>query len=276
VGLVLGAGGIRGCAHAGVVKVLRDAGVPIDVVVGASVGAMFGLAVAAEVPTEEVVRAGYTATSSNVVRFYAGRLRLNLANPIGRAVIETGAGKRFEDLPLPFAVMATDMATGEPVVLRSGPVVPAIQASISIPFIARPVALEDRYFLDGGVIEAAPIRVARQLGAEVVIAVCLGCNYAPPTFLRRRWARSLMEQLGQQRSPITGRMWDQIRFGWRLYAALCDPPTAQTADVEIWPEFGRIGPNSFHGGGYCVRQGLKAAEEALPEIQHLLSMPQSA
>lgn len=269
---MLGAGGIRGCAHAGVISVLRDAGVPIDVVVGASVGAMFGLAVAADYPTEEIVRAGYTATSFNVVRFYAGRLRLNTSNPIGRTVVEAGEGKTFEDLPLPFAVMATDMASGEPVVLRSGPIVPAIQASISIPFIARPVALEDRYFLDGGVIDAVPIHVAHQLGADVVIAVCLGFNYSPPPFLRRRWTQSLLQQLGQQRSPITGRMWDQIRFGWRLYAALCDPPDAQTADVEIWPEFGRIGPNSLHGGGYCVQQGIKAAEEALPEIRRLLSV----
>ncbi|MBV9278478.1 MAG: patatin-like phospholipase family protein [Chloroflexi bacterium] len=273
VGLVLGAGGVRGCAHAGVIEVLREAGVEVDVVVGASIGAMFGLAVAARWPTDRIVTPAREATSADLVRFYASRLRTSAANPISRYVYEVGAGKTFADLPLPFAVVASDMAAGRLVVLDSGPVLPAVEASIALPFIARPVALGDTFFLDGGLLDSVPVHVARRMGADRVIAVCLGSNFKPPHFLRKRpWTRPWLERIGAQSHPARGRWRDQIRFGCRLYAASYDPPLpAQEADVAIWPEFGRIGPNSMYGGSFCYRQGVSAARAALPNILRAVS-----
>ncbi len=271
IGLVLGAGGIRGCAHAGVIAVLRQAGIPIDVVVGASIGSMFGLALAAGWATERIVQAALNAKPFHLFRFYAGRLRTDAANPIARMLHEGGNGKEFSDLPVPFAVVATDLATGQPTVLDSGPVLPAVQASIALPFIARPVSLGDRVYLDGGLLDTAPVYVARQMGADRVIAVCLGYNYCAPRFLRQRpWTRARLERLGKQRGPATGRLRDLIRFGCRLYAASYDPPQpAQDADIAIWPEFGRIGPNSIFGAAFCYQQGRAATQQALPEIQRL-------
>ncbi|HEX8919604.1 MAG TPA: patatin-like phospholipase family protein, partial [Chloroflexota bacterium] len=135
VGLVLGAGGIRGCAHAGVIQVLHEAGVPIDLVVGASVGSIFGLGMAAEAPTEHIVRAARDATPLDMFLFYAGRLRTDRRNLAARLLREAGEGKTFADLPLPFAVMATDMTTHQTVAIDHGPVLPAVEASIALPFI---------------------------------------------------------------------------------------------------------------------------------------------
>jgi len=267
-GLVLGAGGIRGCAHAGVISVLREAGVPIDLVVGASVGAMFGLAVAAGLPTQRI-EVARDATPWDLFRFYAGRLRANRSNPIARMLLEAGDGKDFSDLELPFAVLGTDMATGAPTVLNSGPVLPAVHASIALPFIARPVAVDNGFYFDGGLMDTAPIWVARQMGAERVISVCLGLNYGAPETLRRLpWTRQIVARLGNQPGPVTGCFRDQIRFGCRLFAASYDPPPpARDADVNIWPEFHGLNPNSIFGARFCFEQGLNAAREALPEIQ---------
>lgn len=278
IGLVLGAGGMRGCAHAGVIAVLHEAGVPIDLVVGASTGAIFGLGLAAGWPAERIARVARQARSLDAFRFYASRLRTDARNPIARMLLEAGDGKEFCDLPVPFAVVATDMATGEPTVLDTGPVLPAVQASIALPFIARPVQVGDRLYVDGGLFDTAPVHVAKGMGADRVIAVCLGFNYLAPRFLRRRsWTRYLLEFLGTQRHPASERLRDQLRFGCRLYAAsFSPPPPAQDADVAIWPEFGAVGPNSIFGGRFCFEQGISAARAALPEIERLIVAPDTA
>jgi NTE family protein len=245
--------------------VLREQRVPIDLVVGASIGAMFGLGLAAGVPPDQMVRIVHDLSPADVFRFYAGRLRPARSNPIARMLYEAGDGKTFDDLELPFAVLATDMETGRPEVINSGPVLEAVQASIAIPFVARPTRVGERHYLDGGLMDTAPVSVARRLGADVVIAVCLGFNYSAPAFLRRRpWTQGWLERAGRQRRPISGRFADQLRFGCRLYAASFNPPRpAQDADLAIWPEFYGKSPNSFFGARFCLEQGMKAAREAL-------------
>ncbi|MDQ2740915.1 MAG: patatin-like phospholipase family protein, partial [Chloroflexota bacterium] len=117
VGVVLGAGGVRGSAHAAVMKTLHEADIPIHLVVGASTGALYGLGLAAGMPVEELARLARAATPRDLRRFYLGRLRPSRTNPIGRLLLEAGTGKQFSDLDLPFAVTATDILTGEQVVL---------------------------------------------------------------------------------------------------------------------------------------------------------------
>jgi predicted acylesterase/phospholipase RssA len=165
------------------------------------------------------------------------------------------------------------MQTGRPRVINRGPVLPAVQASFALPFIARPVGIDGNFYLDGGLIESAPVGVARELGAERVVAVCLGYDYPAPTFLRRRpWTREILERAGRQRKPIRGRFRDQIRFSCRLLASAYDPsaPPLPEADVAIWPEFGGLSPNSMFGASFCYDQGEIATRRALPRISALL------
>lgn len=268
VALVLGAGGIRGCAHAGAIGVLREAGIAIDLVVGASVGSIFGLALAAGTPTERLYAVIRRSVGLELTRFYAGRLRADRRNPIARLVWDAGAGKTFADLSLPFAAVATDMATHRAVPLTTGSVLRAVEASIAVPFIARPVAIDGRYYLDGGLLEAAPVSIARALGADIVIAVCLSGDLRAPAVVRERMrVRAVIEHLG--RRPIVGRrLHHQVRFGCRLYAASPGRSRADGAgDVEIWPEFGRISPNALAGTARCLDAGISAAEAALPAIR---------
>jgi predicted acylesterase/phospholipase RssA len=273
VGLVLGAGGIRGCAHAGALQVLDEAGITPDLVVGASVGAMFGLALAAGVPRARMAQVIGQSTSFDMARFYfTGRLRSDRRNPIARLLHEAGDGKTFDDLELPFAVLATDMETGAPTVLRSGPVLRAVEASIALPFVARPVAIDGRFYVDGGLFDTAPVGIARSLGADRVITICLGHNYQAPRFLRQRpWTQPALERLGRTDTLTAARITDQLRFGCRLFGASFSPPLPATdADVAIWPEFGRVGPNSMVGAQFCYEQGVRATREALPLITSIL------
>lgn len=273
IGLVLGAGGIRGCAHAGALCVLDEGGIRPDLVVGASVGAMFGLALAAGVSTHRLAQVIGQSNAFDIARFYyAGRLRTDRRNPIARMLHQAADGKTFDDLELPFAVLATDLETGQPTVLRSGPVLRAVEASIALPFVARPVAIDGRFYVDGGLFDTAPVGIARSLGADRVITICLGYNYRTPRFLRRRpWTQPALERLGRT-TALTKAGWrEQFRFGCRLYGASFDPPLPATdADVAIWPEFGRVGPNSMVGARFCYEQGVQATRAALPTITSVL------
>lgn len=263
--LVLGAGGIRGCAHPGVISVLREADVPIDMVVGASVGSMFGLALAAGVPVERMIETVRSVRPVDIFRFYAGRLNPRGKDPIARLLYEAGEGKEFSDLEIPFVVAATDMESGRPVIINSGPVLDAVRASICLPFVARPVHIGGRYHLDGGLVDTAPVAAARELGAERVIAVCLGGNLRAPAWLRRRpWTRAALQRVGRQRRPGGARLPDVLRFSARLYATCFDPPVpAQDADVLIWPDFGSLSPNSIFGAQFALQQGFEAAQAAV-------------
>ncbi|GAC1318977.1 MAG: hypothetical protein NVSMB22_01470 [Chloroflexota bacterium] len=274
VGLVLGAGGVRGCAHAGVTEVLKAEGIPIDYVVGASVGAIFGLAVAAGVPAEHVSKLTRESRPWDLFRFYASRLRTEKRNPIARLVYEAAVGKTFDDLDVPFAVLVTDMATGLPAIIDRGPILPAVEASFALPFIGRPVQLNGSYYLDGGIRASTPVHVARDMGADRIIAVHLGSNLAFAGPRQRAWARSMAERVGRQRRPIADRLTDQIRFSCRLYADGYGPAhPGFEADVSIRPQFEGVSQNSVTGGRYCYFQGIKAARAVLHELQDWPRVP---
>ena len=179
--------------------------------VGASVGSIFGLGVAADFPTAYIAKVAHEASLSQMLRFYMGRLRLDRRNPVARMLWHAAAGRTFADLPLPFAVRATEMTLGRPTVLDSGPVIPAVQASIALPGVARPVRVGDSYYMDGGLFDTAPVTTARDMGADVVIAVCLGVNYETPDFLRRRpWTKAYFERWGAQRRRSAEASWIRL------------------------------------------------------------------
>jgi NTE family protein len=254
-----------------VAAVLREAGIPIDLVVGASVGSIFGLGIAAGLPIERLTNLVQAATPLDMLRFYGGRLTPYGSNPIARLLLDAAEGKDFSDLALPFAVVATDMETGRPTVIDRGPVLPAVQASIALPFIARAALLGERYYLDGGLVETMPVRAARDMGAERVIAVSLGRAYRAPELLRRsRWMRTMIEQAARQRSPVCGKLSDQLRFCLRIYTSSYDA-AADQPDIAIRPNVYSVPCNSFLGMRLCYRAGIAAAQAALPELQHQIS-----
>jgi NTE family protein len=175
VGLALGGGGARGIPHLGVLRTLERAGIPIDLVAGTSIGALLGGVYAAgysaEVMCEEALRLGKMRHLAGFVDWWP-----SLSGQSGRPVMEylqthIGPNRSFSELNIPFAVMAVDLHRGEVVALREGYVVEAQRASMSVPGVFKPVEIMGRRLIDGGVLNNVPADVARQMGADVVIAV---------------------------------------------------------------------------------------------------------
>lgn len=174
VAVVLSSGGSKTCAHIGVVEALEEAGVPIDAIAGCSGGAAIGAGFLAFADADEVaVRAKELGAVLSGGRFDVA-LMPRTAQAKGLKVRETfeewGEGLTFADLPIPAAVVATDLGSGEGVVLTEGSFADAVRASMSIPGLLAPWRIGDRWFVDGAVVDPLPVTAARDLGVGVVIA----------------------------------------------------------------------------------------------------------
>ncbi len=177
IGLALGSGGARGIAHIGVLEVLEEFGIPIDVMAGTSIGAVVGALYAAGVSIKELkdfslsLDRRKTMTlfdpTLNFSGMFSGRRIITLLKNLGLE------GLTFSDLKIPFSAVATDMYTGREVVINKGSVVMAVRASSSIPMVFAPVIYKNYYLVDGGVIDPVPVNIVRNMGADIVIAVRL-------------------------------------------------------------------------------------------------------
>lgn len=195
VGLALGGGGARGYAHLGVIRTLQKHQIPIDIVVGTSMGAVIGGAFACGVDLDKLERVLKNLDLNKLLGIPDNTLR-NVEGLVGRTASEYlfkkvdwrnvepahtkklfeffyvfAGDKEFKDLKIPFATVAADIDTGEEVILKEGKVYQAIAASAAIPGIHYPVKLNKRFLVDGGIVNKVPIDVAVELGADVIIAV---------------------------------------------------------------------------------------------------------
>ena len=205
VGLVLSGGGARGFAHVAVLEALEARRVPIDYIAGTSMGAVVGALYASGLTADEVreklLAVDWNATLRDVTdrnersfrnKSFEGRnflgldlgvapgeLKLPLAALRGQKLalalneltLETATVSNFDELPIPFRAMATDLATGDPVVLDRGALATALRASMAVPVVYSPVEMDGRLYVDGGVANNLPIDVARDMGADRVIVV---------------------------------------------------------------------------------------------------------
>jgi len=173
VGLVLSSGSSKTVAHIGVVRVLRQAGIPIDMVAGSSGGALFGALVAAGWSDQKLVEFARKLRDYNTFRNWdinlppkAGLIKGRRARDLIEGWLE---GRHFSDLETPLYIVAADVATGQEVVFDSGPVADAVRASLSIPGVADPWYYGDRFLVDGAVVNPLPASVLRARGADIVI-----------------------------------------------------------------------------------------------------------
>ncbi len=192
LGLALGSGAARGLAHIGVLKVLEEADIPVYAIAGTSIGAFIGALYAAGVPVSRM---------EQVARELDWRRLARLLNPTmptsglvdGSKLVEFMAEllpvNSFEELRLPLAVTATDIETGDPLIIRRGDLLEALRAALAFPGIFPPVCFGERFLVDGGLCNPVPADVARHLGADRVIGVCTiptVVKQAPEAHLPRR------------------------------------------------------------------------------------------
>lgn len=175
VGLALSSGSARGEAHVGVVKAIIDKGVPVDMIAGASAGAIVGAYFASRGNVDGLEKAIYEATPKQVMDMMSLDLAIKFKGFIGEKkslkwLKNLIGGIYFSDLKIPLAIVATDMNSGEEVVITKGSVLEAVRASIAMPVLFTPTKSQGRFLVDGGFANPLPVDVLKNMGATFVIA----------------------------------------------------------------------------------------------------------
>ncbi|MBR7798906.1 patatin-like phospholipase family protein [Undibacterium sp. FT137W] len=250
IGLALGGGAARGFAHIGVIKVLEAQGIVPDLVVGTSAGSVVGAMYAAgnsgfvlqkmALDMDEATISDWSlpffSKSSGVLKGEA------LQNYVNKMVGQTS----IEKLKKPFGAVATDLNTGMPVLFQRGNTGLAVRASSSVPGVFQPVRINDRFYVDGGLVSPVPVRFAREMGADIVIAVNI--SSAPEA----QAATSSLEVL-MQTFTIMGQSLNQFEL--------------KNADVVIKPDLPTMKGSDFNGRNLAILAGEKAALAIVPELK---------
>ena len=250
IGLALGGGFARGFAHLGVLQVLEQHHIPIACIAGTSVGSILGAAYASAAPLARIIATCRTLKFRDIGSWHVSRLGLASNHRLGDLVERVFDAKQFEDLRIPLAVVATDLNTGEPVMLTHGNLVDAIRASCAFPGLFEPVKIGTRCLADGGLVAPVPTRAARDLGADFVLGVSVGI------------------QEGDRESPS-----NIFQVVTRAVAA------AQKHQLEVWerdadlvlrPDVQSFAWDAFDRADEAIAAGAQVTRRALPRIQKYL------
>ena len=251
VALVLGGGAARGFAHVGVIRIFEKEKIPIDMIIGTSVGSLVGAIYASERDSFQLEWIAYKIREEDIFDFSLIHSRMGPVQ--GRKLEEfletTLKVKNLEDLKLPFYPVATDLYTGKTITLEKGSIARAVRASSSIPGIFVPVKSSGMMLVDGGVTNNLPTEIARQKGADLVVAVNISKD------VRNVQINSVIDVILQSVDIMGKELLDYKK---------------QSADVLIEPHVGEIGMMDFTQKKKCIEEGMKAAQAALPSIRRKL------
>lgn len=266
IGLALSGGAARGLAHVGVIEVLHKEGIPIDMIAGTSAGAVMGAIYAWNKDTNKMKEyaldtkwkklAPLIDPSFPRTGFIKGRKIKNLLSTF------IGGNIKFSDLKIPFACVATDINTGEEMVINSGSVPEALRASISIPGIFTVVKHEGRYLVDGGLTTPVPVELVRQMGADFVIAV----NVNPDVV--GRMSNTNLRRVESRKEPNIFQVMMQSIYITTYSLAR---NSLENADIVIEPSVAHIGAGDFQKAREFIDLGTQAAKNAIPEIKEKIA-----
>ncbi|MCA6070073.1 MAG: patatin-like phospholipase family protein [Endomicrobium sp.] len=256
VALVLGGGGARGISHIGVLRVISEEHIPIDIVIGTSIGSIAGAFFCAGMPFDSLDDLAKTigikdisnySYPSLISMFLNGNLlsNENLENLINKTIGDT----RFDQLKIQLICVATDLNTGEKILLREGSVAFAVRASSTIPGIFKPVEYMQRYLVDGGLAENIPVSVAKIFGADVIIAVSVSADIT-----KNNTANVFFTLM--QAMYIQGMVLDQYNLNM--------------ADVVIYPDVGSLSVLDFKGSHKTIDKGFVASKRAVKNIKKVI------
>jgi len=248
VGLALAGGFARGIAHIGVLRVLREAGIPIDCVAGTSVGALIGVGFCAGASLEEMEKIGASTTFTDFGRWTPSWLGLATNQRMEKYLARFTPVKTFEELKTPLAIAATDINAGVSVYYSHGAIAPPLRASCAYPGLFLPIQHEGRTLVDGFLTSPVPVEGAMLLGADIVIAVYLeSANTEEPRTFTDILSRAF--NIIQRHSDLA----------WRTQADVIIEP-----DVKpfVWDDFSKT-PD-------MIAAGEIAALAALPKIRAVL------
>lgn len=253
IGLALGGGFARGIAHVGVLRTFERHRIPLHCITGVSAGSIVAAAYASGAPADDIARVASAVRFKDVARWSLCRMGFMGSERMKRFLHGLLKTYRFEEMPLPLGVIATDLCTGEQVSFRdAGDVLVPIRASCSYPGLFRPIQSGNRLLVDGAMSTEIPARLARELGATHVISVWL-----PPPPCRRPPA-NVFQVVRRCFQIMQGR----TESGWR-----------EESDLVITPDLKAVDWNGFDAGPELLSAGEEAASAAMPSIQSWFRNP---
>ena len=268
VGLALGSGGARGIAHIGVIKALLEAGIPIHMIAGTSMGALVGACYAADANISLLEEIALKSNLRKMAHLLDPKLTLLSAGILHGGRVENFlksiiGDKRIEDCEIPYSAIATDIRSGKEIILNRGPLIKAVRASISIPFVFVPVKYESAYLVDGGTVNPVPANVVRSMGATFIIAV----NVLNDVKKRRHFGLTGEKKFDKPPSSFNTMIQSIYIMEYQIIKA-----SILKADIIIEPDVGYIETFEFHRGPEAIEAGYSAAAAVIPEILKLLNV----
>ena len=279
IGLVLGGGGSRGLAHIGVLEVLAREHIPIDLIVGTSMGGIIGALFAFGVSPHQLAKrlASLRGTTLFSMNLFSARAR---QRNIEIQLNEVLQDKTFADLKIPLTVMTVDMVNGREVPITEGPLIPALLATSAVPAVFPPVEIDGMQLLDGGVIDSLATHIAFEHGAERVIAV----DVYPPLEVETPWIDPMSAIMGfqlpfglvgstlQSKPPsMLASIWRATRvMAWHLHEERLNH---HAPHVLLRPAVNDYGSLDFRDVQGPMTAGIEETERHLGEIRALFEKP---
>jgi len=296
VGLALGSGSSRGWAHIGIIRALSEIGIDPDIICGCSIGSVVGASYLAgnmDLLEQEVC----SFTQKKLIKFF--EFNFSLRGFVDCARLQTFFTKyiceentRFNDLSRKFATVSTDLETGREIWFTEGQVLHSVWASISLPGLFPPVRSQDRWLVDGGLVNPVPVSVCRALGADMVIAVNLNADIVSRHSIRRKGAEK-----GENSaifSTIKKSMKNHSGLFFKKTDAKDSPPNLLDAiscsmnitkdrmtrsrmageppNIILSPKLSNIGLLEFHRAKEAIQEGKDCVKRILPEIEYEMAV----
>jgi NTE family protein len=296
IGLALGSGSSRGWSHIGVIGALADYGIEPNIVCGTSIGSLVGASYVSN-NIEKLEEWARSLTKLETVRFFEINSSLNgfvnterLHHFLNEYVASDNAA--IEELSKQYAAVATELETGREIWLTKGSVLEAVWSSISLPGLFPAIKNNNKWLVDGGLVNPVPVSVCRALGADVVIAVNLNGDIVGKHLKKTK--KTIKQDLGVV-DKITDLVAEYTASIFSKATADDQPPSLFEAiagsvnitqdritrsrmagdppDVLLSPKLSHIGLLEIYRANEAINEGKKCVQRMLPEIEHVLNMP---
>jgi len=250
IGLALGGGAARGFAHIGVLQVLEEQGIKPDLVVGTSAGSMVATLYAAGKTPVELESLAMSLDESTITDWVFPGRSVMKGEALAKFIRGYTGGRQIEQMPLPLGIVAADLRTGQPILFRRGDPGTAVRASSSVPAVFEPVKIAGHEYVDGGLVSPIPVKYARAMGADLVIAVDIS---AIPEGQSTKGAMDILLQTFN----IMGHSISQYEL--------------QDADVVMRPKLAGVGGGNFGARRLSILAGREAALMVLQQLKEKIA-----
>lgn len=251
--IALGGGFARGMAHVGILKVLEEEGIKVDMVAGTSVGAVIGALYCSGVSAKELEELSSLVRFSNIARYTLSRFGFCTNDRLGAFLRKVLKVRTFEELKIPLAVTATDFVSGQGVVFRSGSLIDPVRASCAYPGMFLPVSIDGKLLVDGMLAHPVPAVPLREMGADRVIGVFLSSHWT-----NLKGPRHVFDVIGQCFSIAQ----EKMSGLWQA-----------SADLVLVPDVSGFSYDDFARAPELVKMGEAVARAALPKIKSWFEQP---